>query len=113
MLLGCEYLTAVVRDECHPSDEIEDPTMRSEFRALVRQRIFLFLRHLPHQPGASAPSFSGAITVRVCDHLSVSKTLTIENKKTVKERSVWATAEDVQGTIQIWISLAAKRDMYE
>lgn len=46
-------------------------------------------------------------------HLSVSNTLIIEKRQTVRERSVWATAEDKQGMIEVWISRDTKRDMYE
>lgn len=88
--------------------------MCSKFEALIKQRLLLFLRHYHHQPGTLVPRSSGAmVTVRVCERLSVSKTLTVGKKKTVKERNVWASAEDEQGTIQVWISRGVKEDMYE
>ncbi|KAH0828805.1 hypothetical protein J3R83DRAFT_3253 [Lanmaoa asiatica] len=116
VLLGCKHLTTVVWDRCNASGEKEDTTMHSEFRALVPQRLRLFLHHYPRpQSETSVPRISSAndITVRVWDDLLVSKTLTIGNKKTTKERRVWATAQNEQGSIQLLLSRNAKRDMYD
>ena len=113
LLLGCRYLSEVVREKCHASGEKEDARICSEFRALVPERLRLFLHHNPH-PGISVPRFdNNDVTVRVWEHLSVSKALVVGNNETVRERHTWAFAKYEQGTLQLWFSGSARQDMYE
>jgi len=113
VLLGCGRLTKVVRERCQGSGEKKDAAICSKFRALVPERLRLFLHHNPH-PGTPVPRFrSNDITVRVWEHLSVSKTLVVGNNETVREGKAWAFAKYEQGTLQLWLSGSAKQDMYE
>ena len=87
--------------------------MRSKYSGLIEPRLRLFLRHYQPQAGTETPHFSGDIDVRVCEDLSVTKTLFPGNKDITKTRSVWATAENELGKIKVWISGRARQDMYE
>ncbi|KAI9455535.1 hypothetical protein HD554DRAFT_273220 [Boletus coccyginus] len=118
VLLGCRHLTKVVRERCPQAEsaqsgENEDAMICSEFRALVPERLRLFLHHNP-RPVILAPPFCSnniRVTVRVREYLSVSKTFAVGNKETVKERDAWAFAKCEQGTLQLWLSSSAKRDI--
>ena len=87
--------------------------MRSKYSGLIELRLRLFLRHYQPQARTETPRFSGGIDVRVCEDLSVTKTLFPGDKDITKTRSVWATAENEQGKIKVWVSCSAKQDMYE
>ncbi|KAF8555454.1 hypothetical protein OG21DRAFT_1483894 [Imleria badia] len=116
VLLGCQYLSTAVSEQCNESREIHDTETCSKFRTLVLQRLPLFLHHYPsHQPGTLASrSFSrDDIVVRLWERLSISKTFHLGNTTTTKEQDVWATAKFEEARLQLWLSHSGKQDLYE
>lgn len=86
-------------------------------RSLVLDSLTIFL----HEYTYAKPRFSVAwlsdaenFKVKICETLSVSKTLIISNGKT--KRSQVASAgvkKDGQGRIELWLSHDTEPDMYE
>ncbi|KAH0828719.1 hypothetical protein J3R83DRAFT_3128 [Lanmaoa asiatica] len=115
-LLGCRCLSTIVQEQWKESHEISDTQKCSKVQARILERVPLFLHHYTYsRPRASASWSSSAnnIIVRLWEHLSVSKTLTLGSTETTKEQDVWAITKCKQGSIQIWISQSAKEDMYD
>jgi hypothetical protein len=109
-------LSTVVQEEYKESNEIRDTEKSTTVRALVLQRLPLFLREDTHtqlQVPVSLPSAEN-FTVKVCERLLVSKTLIIGKNQTTRDQNVGAVTKcDEDGQIELWLSSNAEMDMYE
>ena len=114
--MGCRLLSTVVQEKYKESNEIRDTEKSITVRSLILQRLPLFLReniHTELQVLISLPTAEN-FTVRVCERLLVSKTLTIGNDQTTRDQDVGAVTKcDEDGRIELWLSGNAKMDMYE
>lgn len=117
MSLGCRRLSTIVQEQCEVLGEIPDTKTCSDMRALVLERLTLFLHEYTHaKPKVSVAWLSDAenFRVRICKKLFVSKTLIIGEEKTKRTQDASAGAKsDDQGRIELWLSHTAERDMYE
>ena len=115
--LGSRRLSTVVREDYKVSNEISDTKTASELRALVLERLPLFLHEHTHtRTKVSLSWLSGAhnFRVKVFAKLVISKTLDIGNGKTTRTLDASAAAKRVgTGPIELWLSYSAQVDMYE
>ncbi|KAG8215924.1 hypothetical protein J3R82DRAFT_7898 [Butyriboletus roseoflavus] len=115
--LGSRRLSTVVREEYKVSNERSNTKTASDVRALVLQRLPLFLHEHTHtRTKVSLSWLSGAhnFTVKVFSKLVVSKTLDIGNSKTTRTLDASAAAKRLgTGPIELWLSDSTQVDMYE
>lgn len=110
-------MSTVVKEEYKVSNEVSDTKTASDVRALVLERLPLFLHEHTHaRTKVSLSWLSGAhnFRVKVFSKLVVSKTLDIGNGKTTRTLDASAAAKRVgMGPIELWLSYSAQVDMYE
>jgi len=115
--LGCRRLSTIVQEQCEVLGEIPDTKACSDMRALVLERLTLFLHEYTHaKPKVTIAwlSDTGNFRVKICTKLFVSKTLSIGDDKTKRTQDASAGAKsDSLGRIELWLSHTAERDMYE
>ncbi|KAI6004333.1 hypothetical protein EDC04DRAFT_2908168 [Pisolithus marmoratus] len=111
-LLGCSYLSAVIKESCNDLHEISDAKSCQQVQSLVLERLPLFIENYTDTKREVAiPSGPDYLTVRACERILVSKTLVTRNVK--KTRDVWAIARQEGDCIVLWTSKTAKCDMYD
>ncbi|KIJ08708.1 hypothetical protein PAXINDRAFT_182233 [Paxillus involutus ATCC 200175] len=111
-LLGCSYLSAVVKERCNDLHEITAMETCLEVQSLILERLPLFIQtHTDTKPKVTTPSSPDHLKVKACKRIVVSKTLVTERVK--RTRDVWAIARCEGNCVELWISKTAKRDMYE
>ncbi|KAH0825764.1 hypothetical protein J3R83DRAFT_8923 [Lanmaoa asiatica] len=115
--LGSRRLSTTVREDYKVSNERSDTKAASDIRALVLERLPLFLHEHTHtRTRVSLSWLSGThnFKVKVFAKLVVSKTLDIGNCKTTRTLDASAAAKRVgMGPIELWLSDSAQVDMYE
>lgn len=115
--LGSRRLSTVVREEYKVSHERSDSKVAADVRALVLERLPLFLHEHTHtRTKVSLSWLSGAhnFKVKMFAKLVVSKTLDIGTSKTTRTLDASAVAKRVgTGPIELWLSDNAQVDMYE
>lgn len=115
--LGSRRLSSVVKEEHKVSHEIADTKTATDLRALVLERLPLFLHEHTHaRTKVSLAWLSGAqnFRVKVFGKLVVSKTLDVGSGKTTRTLDASAAAKRVgMGPIELWLSYGAQVDMYE
>lgn len=115
--LGSRRLSTVVREEYKVSSERSDTKTASDVRALVLERLPLFLHEHTHtrtKVSLSWLSDAHNFKVKVFAKLVVSKTLDYGSGKTTRTLDASAAAKRVgTGPIELWLSASAQVDMYE
>lgn len=115
--LGCKHLSAVVREECKVSREIPNTKTAAETRALVLERLPLFLHEHTHartKVSLSWLSKPDNFKVKVYGKLTIVKTLDSDNIRSTRTEDASAAAKRVgQGAIELWLSYSGQVDMYE
>lgn len=115
--LGSRRLSTLVKEDYKVSNEILDTKTASDTRALVLERLPLFLHEHTHsRTKVSLSWLSGAQNFRVKTFakLVVSKTLDVGSGKTTRTLDASAAAKRVgTGPIELWLSYSAQVDMYE
>ncbi|KAI6101844.1 hypothetical protein F5141DRAFT_272169 [Pisolithus sp. B1] len=110
--LGCSYLSAAIKDRCDDLREIPATKTCSEVQSLILERLPLFIQNYTDtKPKVTIPSSPDHLKVKACKRILVSKVLLSRNVK--RMRDVRATARNKGDCIELWISEAANRDMYE
>ncbi|KIJ62083.1 hypothetical protein HYDPIDRAFT_176650 [Hydnomerulius pinastri MD-312] len=114
--LGSKRLSAVVKEDYKVSDELLNTNTATEIRALVLERLPLFLHEHTHTRTKVSASWLASpqnFKVKVFRKLTIVKSLdTSEVKPRTQEAS--AAAKRVgQGPIELWLSHTAQVDMYE
>ncbi|KAI6041582.1 hypothetical protein EDC04DRAFT_1265243 [Pisolithus marmoratus] len=115
--LGCKSLSDVVREEYKVSREIPNTKTAAETRALVLERLPLFLHE--HTHARTKVSFSWLskpdnFKVRVFGKLTIVKTLDSDNLRSLRTQDASAAAKRIgQGAIELWLSSSGQVDMYE
>ena len=117
MTLGCKRLSTLVQEQCEISDETLDPGKSSDMREFLLDRLALFLHECNHaKPKVSIASLSASdnFKVKICEKLSISKTLVVGDSKIKRSQPGSAGAKkDDQGHIELWLSNEIETDMYE
>lgn len=115
--LGSRRLSTVVREEYKVSNEIHDAKTASDVRALVLERLPLFLHEHTHTRTKVSLTWLSSVynfKVKVFGKLIVSKTLDVGSGKTTRTLDASAAAKRVgAGPIELWLSYSAQVDMYE
>ncbi|KAL4076679.1 hypothetical protein V8B97DRAFT_2021990 [Scleroderma yunnanense] len=115
--LGCRRLSSVVREEYKVSGEIPNTKTATETRALVLERLPLFLHEHTHT--RTTVSFSWLskpenFKVRVFGKLTIVKTLDSGDVRSTRTLDASAAAKRLgQGAIELWLSYSGQVDMYE
>ncbi|KAI6097053.1 hypothetical protein F5141DRAFT_481577 [Pisolithus sp. B1] len=110
--VGCRYLTEVVRERCNDFHETPATKTCDELQSLILERLPLFIRNYPDgKPKVTIPSSPDHLKVKACKRILISKTLATGNVK--RTRDVWAIARREGECIELWISKAVKRDIFE
>ncbi|KAF8119380.1 hypothetical protein EV363DRAFT_1511706 [Boletus edulis] len=110
--LGCRYMSAVIKEKYHGLHEIPPIKSCREVQTLILERLPLFLqKSTDTKLRVTIPSRPDHLKVKTCKAIHVSKTLLTRNVE--RTRDVWAIAQRDGDIIEVWISKAAKRDMYE
>ena len=110
--LGCDSLSAVVKESCAGLHEIPATGTCDKVRSLILERLPLFVAKIPDgMPNVVIRFNPEHFQVKACERIVVRKTLTNPNVNRTKK--VWAIAKHEGDNIELWISKAAKRDMYE
>ncbi|KAG6335719.1 hypothetical protein ID866_3377 [Astraeus odoratus] len=115
--LGCKRLSLVVREEYKVSNEIPRAKTGMETRALVLERLPLFLHEHTHARTTVSLAWLSKpenFKVRVFGTLTIVKTLDMAGIRTTRTQDASAAAKRPgQGTIELWLSSSGKVDMYE
>jgi hypothetical protein len=115
--LGSKRLSVVVREEYKATNERLNAKVASDVRALVLERLPLFLHEHTHTRTKVSFSWLSSpqnFRVKAFGNLSISKTLDIGNGKTVRTQDASAAAKrNGQGPIELWLSYGGQVDMYE
>lgn len=108
-LLGCRYLSGVVRERYNDFYEIQDTETCDKLRSLILDRLPLFIQNYTDgKPRFTIPSSPNRLKVKSCESILVSKTLELGNVE--RKTEVRAIARREGECIELWI---AKLDMYE
>ncbi|KAG6375835.1 hypothetical protein JVT61DRAFT_2694 [Boletus reticuloceps] len=116
--LGCKRLSNVVQEQCKVLDEIPDTKTSLDMRNFVLERLALFLHEYAYaKPKVPVDwlSDAGNFKVKICEKLSISKTLAIGDDETTRSQDASAGAKRLgQRCIELWLSRSyAEPDMYE
>lgn len=117
--LGCKRLSLVVREDYKVSSEIPGTKLAIEIRALVLERLPIFLHeHTHHARTAVSLGWLGRadnFRVRVFTRLSVVKALDTGDLRAVRTLDASAAAKRIGqgGAIELWLSHGGQVDMYE
>ncbi|KAJ6558581.1 hypothetical protein DFH09DRAFT_1037162 [Mycena vulgaris] len=116
-LLGSRRLSSLVKEEYKTSAEIKDSRTAAEIRALILERLPLFLHE--HTHARTRVTFNWLNTeahfiVTSFGKLSVTKTLVLGDLRKSRTQEASAVAKRIgAGPIQLWLAGNAQVDMYE
>ncbi|KAG6908391.1 hypothetical protein DXG01_004820 [Tephrocybe rancida] len=116
--LGSRRLSSLVKEEYHPSAEIKQPKVAAETRALILERLPLFLHEHTHARTRVSYTWLTSpvnFVVKTYGKLSVKKSLTFGDLRLVQQQDASAVASRTgnTGPINLWIAGNAQIDMYE
>ena len=110
--LGCDSLSAVVKESYSGLHEIPATRTCAKVQSLILERLPLFVAKIPYgMPDVVVPFNPEHFQVKACEWIVVRKTLTNPNVNRTKK--IWAIAKHEGDHIELWISKTAKCDMYE
>ena len=112
--LGCDSLSAVVKESCGGLHEIPATKTCVKVQSLILERLPLFVAKIPDGMPDVVIAFNPEhFQVKACKRIVVHKTLANANVNQTKQKDVWAFAKREGDHIELWISKTAKRDVYE
>lgn len=116
--LGSRRLSSLVKEEYQPSAEIKQSKIAADARALILERLPLFLHE--HSHARTRVSYSWLTStvnfvVKTYGKLSVTKSLTFGDLRLSRKQDASAVAQRIgnTGPIQLWLAGNAQIDMYE
>ncbi|KAI6094846.1 hypothetical protein F5141DRAFT_1295920 [Pisolithus sp. B1] len=110
--LGCSYLSDVVMWSCNDLHEIPATKTCPEVRSLILERLPLFIQNYTDiKPEDATSSSPDRLRVKACKRIVVTKILVAGNVKRTGDAQTIARRQG--DFIELWISEAAKCDMYE
>ncbi|KAI6154411.1 hypothetical protein EDD17DRAFT_1631623 [Pisolithus thermaeus] len=110
--LGCNYVSAAVKEQCNGLREIPATETCSDVQSLILKRLPLFIQNYTDaRLRVTIPSSSDHLKVKACNRILVSKILVAGNVKRIQ--SVRATARSEGDFIELRISEVANGVMYE
>ncbi|KAJ7209538.1 hypothetical protein GGX14DRAFT_451864 [Mycena pura] len=116
-LLGSRKLSSLVREEYKTSAELKDSRFAAEIRALIIERLPLFLHEHTHTRTRVTYNWlktESHFIVTSFGKLSVTKTLTIGDLRKSKTQETSAVARRIgSGPIHLWLAGNTQVDMYE
>ncbi|KAG5646295.1 hypothetical protein DXG03_003892 [Asterophora parasitica] len=117
-MLGSRRLSSLVKEEYQPAAEVKSSKIAAETRALILERLPLFLHE--HSHARTRVSYSWLTStlnfvVKTYGKLSVTKSLTFGNLRLSRKQDASAVAQrnGYNGPIQLWLAGNAQIDMYE
>ncbi|KAI0371771.1 hypothetical protein BV20DRAFT_1016624 [Pilatotrama ljubarskyi] len=115
--LGCERLSSLVREDYQTRGEIAGSRKAAETRALILERLPLFLHEHTHTKTCVSYSWlnnESNFVVKTFGKLTVTKTLQFGDKRVSKSQDASAVARRVgRGPIELWLAGYDQVDMYE
>ncbi|RPD65851.1 hypothetical protein L226DRAFT_529987 [Lentinus tigrinus ALCF2SS1-7] len=115
--LGCKRLSTMVREDHHPSSEVIGSRKAAETRALILERLPLFLHEHTHTKTRVSYSWLNEeknFIVKTFGKLTVTKTLLFGDKRASKSQDASAVARRLnRGPIELWLAGNDQVDMYE
>ncbi|TBU28918.1 hypothetical protein BD311DRAFT_721461 [Dichomitus squalens] len=116
--LGCRRLSTLVREQYHTSGEVIGSRKAAETRALILERLPLFLHEHTHTKTRVSYSWLNNdknFVVKTFGKLTVTKTLQFDAKVASKSQDASAVARRVSsnGPIELWLAGNDQVDMYE
>lgn len=116
--LGSRRLSSLVKEEYQSSAEVKNSKIAVDTRALILERLPLFLHE--HSHARTRVSYSWLTStinfvVKTYGKLSVTKSLTFGDLRLSRKQDASAVAQRTgnSGPIQLWIAGNAQIDMYE
>ncbi|KAG6820876.1 hypothetical protein H0H93_010220 [Arthromyces matolae] len=116
--LGSRRLSSLVKEEYQPSAEIKHSKISAETRALILERLPLFLHE--HSHARTLVSYTWLTSqvnfvVKTYGKLSVTKSLTFGNLRLTRQQDASAVAlrKANTGPIQLWLADNAQIDLYD
>ena len=116
--LGCRRLSVLVREQYHTSSEVTGSRKAAETRALILERLPLFLHE--HSQSRMKVKFEWLqdeknFVVRTFGKLSVTRSLNYASVSAshTAEASAIARRDPRSGSIQLWLAGNTEVDMYE
>lgn len=117
MELGCKRLSTMIREDHHTSSEVFGSPKAAETRALILQRLPLFLHEHTHTKTRVSYSWLNNdknFIVKTFGKLTVTKTLQTGEKRASKSQDASAVARRMaRGPIELWLAGNDQVDMYE
>ncbi|EJD01998.1 uncharacterized protein FOMMEDRAFT_109078 [Fomitiporia mediterranea MF3/22] len=115
--LGSPRLTTLVREDYKTSAEIKDAKLARDVRALILERLPLFLHEHTHVRSKVQYSWLNNernFVVRTFGKLTVTKHLNFEATRISRNQDASATAKKATfGPVELWLAGNAQVDMYE
>ncbi|RDX42682.1 hypothetical protein OH76DRAFT_1410943 [Lentinus brumalis] len=115
--LGCKRLSTMVREDYHTSSEVIGSRKAAETRALILERLPLFLHEHTHTKIRVSYSWLNNeknFIVKTYGKLTVTKTLLFGEKRASKSQDASAVARRIgRGPIELWLAGNDQVDMYE
>ena len=116
--LGCRRLSVLVREQYHTSSEVTGSRKAAETRALILERLPLFLHEHTHTKTRVSYSWLNNdrnFVVKTFGKLTVTKTLQFDGKVASKSQDASAVARRIgnSGPIELWLAGNDQVDMYE
>jgi hypothetical protein len=115
--LGCRRLSSLVKEDYKTSGEVKNSSMAAETRALILQRLPLFLHEHTHARTRVSYSWLNSdinFVVKTFGKLSVNKSLNFGHLRLSRSQDASAVAKRLgHGAIQLWLAGNAAVDMYE
>ncbi|KAJ7039263.1 hypothetical protein C8F04DRAFT_1087709 [Mycena alexandri] len=116
-LLGSRRLSSLVKEEYKTGTEVKDSRAAAEIRALILERLPLFLHEHTHAKTRVSYNWLNTeahFVVTSFGKLSVTKTLLFGDLRKSRTQEASAVAKRVgSGPIQLWLAQNAQVDMYE
>ncbi|KAI0670652.1 hypothetical protein C8Q78DRAFT_1037269 [Trametes maxima] len=117
MELGCRRLSGLVREEYQTRSEVVGSRKAAETRALILERLPLFLHEHTHTKTRVSYSWLNDeknFIVKTFNKLTVTKTLQFGDKRVSKSQDASAVARRInRGPIELWLAGNDQVDMYE
>ena len=115
--LGSPRLTTLVREDYKTSAEIKDAKLARDVRALILERLPLFLHEHTHVRSKVQYSWLNnerSFVVRTFGKLTVTKHLNFGATRISRNQDASATAKKAAfGPVELWLAGNAQVDMYE
>ncbi len=115
--LGCKRLSTMVREEHNTSSEVIGSRKAAETRALILERLPLFLHEHTHTKTRVSHSWLSSTSnfvVKTYGKLTVTKTLQFGDERASKSQDASAAARRLgRGPIELWLAGNDQVDMYE